>query len=219
MTGRWWYILVVVLVIMWSLSEVSDGQMSRPRRPKRKRKEEENIEPTVPPESNIDINQMLGKWYLLNVASKCSYLMTPGNKLEATTMTLDLTTSETEQKLSVITTTRFNHQCWEIHQMYDMTQTGGYFIIKGDNPKLNTKVTIIDTDYTSYAIFVFEKRKKTTMKLYARSVATLHEPMLKRFDDTAAQKNFGLAYMFPPHITSHCDTVDEDHIINCIPTC
>lgn len=229
MAGRLWYTLAVVLVIIWAFSEVSEGQMSRPRRPPRKKKGE-NVEPTIPPESNIDINQMLGKWYLLNVASKCSYLMTPGNKLEATTITLDLTTSGTEQKLSVITTTRYNHQCWEIRQLYDMTPSSGFFILKGDNPNLDTRVTIMDTDYTSYAILAYEKQRKTakrksaverkvTMKLYARSVETLHEPMLLNFENTAATKNIGLDYMFPPHITSHCETVDKDHVINCIPTC
>lgn len=217
MAGRLCFVLGLLVMIL-VFSEITDGAMSRPR-PTRRKKKEETVAPIVPPDLNIDINQMLGKWYLLNVASKCPYLKEPGNKVEATTMTLQRPTTGAEQKLSVITTTRHNHQCWEIHQEYDLTPNSGYFIIKGENPQLNTKVTVMDTDYTSYAILVYEKRKKITMKLYARSVATLHEPMLKKFDDAAAQKNIGMAFLFPPHITSHCDEVDEDHVINCIPTC
>ncbi|KAJ0059666.1 hypothetical protein NL108_009177 [Boleophthalmus pectinirostris] len=144
---------------------------------------------------------MLGKWYLLNMASKCSHLMTHGHNAEATTMTLDLTTFGKEQKLSVKTTTRHNHQCWEIHQLYDFTKTSGFFTLKGNDPKIDTKVTILDTDYTSYAIFVYEiqkkKVRKTSLKLYGKSVAELHEPTLLKFEAVAATKNFGLAFMFP----------------------
>uniref|UniRef100_A0AAV2L703 Lipocalin/cytosolic fatty-acid binding domain-containing protein n=1 Tax=Knipowitschia caucasica TaxID=637954 RepID=A0AAV2L703_KNICA len=194
----------------------------RPQRPKKKPEPEENI--PVPPENNIDIRQMMGKWYLLNLASKCSHLMKHGHNTEATTMTLGMTTYGDAQKLSVKTTTRQNHQCWEIHQIYDLTENSGYFNIKGNNPKeSDIKVTILDTDYTSYAILLYEKqRRKTrlsTLKLYTRSVAKLHEPTLLKFETAAATKNMGLAFTFPFPTYSHCNTVDNDHIINCIPTC
>ncbi|XP_033841956.1 complement component C8 gamma chain [Periophthalmus magnuspinnatus] len=224
MAKRWWYRLVVVLLMLWVLSEVGEGQMSRarPQRPKKKKNPEDEEIP-VPQEINIDINQMLGKWYLLNMASKCSHLLTHGHNAEATTVTLDLTTFGKEQKLSVKTTTRHNHQCWEIHQHYDFTSNSGFFTLKGNNPKNDIKVTILDTDYISYAILVYEvqmsKVRKTTMKLFARSVERLHEPTLLKFETTAATRNFGLAYMFPFPTYSYCDTVDEEHIINCIPTC
>ncbi|KAK7879420.1 hypothetical protein WMY93_030756 [Mugilogobius chulae] len=222
MAGGLWRRLVVVLVMVWALSEVGEGAMSRPR-PQRPPKENKDEELPPPPENNIDINQMLGKWYLLNIASKCTHLMTHGHAAEATTMTLDLITLEKEQKLSVKTTTRHNHQCWEIHQAYDFTKVSGYYTIKAKDPKNNIQVTVLDTDYESYAILVFEiKRKKvtkTTMKLYTRSVAKLHEPTLLKFENAAAAKNFNLAFMFPFPTYSFCDTVDADHIINCIPTC
>ncbi|XP_072306766.1 complement component C8 gamma chain [Eucyclogobius newberryi] len=223
MAGRRWCRLVVALVMVWALSGVGDGSKSRPRpkRPDRKKLNPDE-DTSIPPENNIDVNQMLGKWYLLSVGSKCSHLMSHGNNAEATTMTLDLTTVQEEQKLSVITTTRHNHQCWEIRQLYDVTQNSGYFIIKAKDPKKNIMVTIVDTDYTSYAILSFEmlsgKRRKTTMKLYTRSL-TLHEPTLLKFEDKAATKKIGLEFMFPFPTYSHCDKVDEDHIINCIPTC
>lgn len=47
--------------------------------------------------------QMTGKWYLLNTASKCSYLMKHGSKVEPTVMTL---TGPSDQILSVSTKTR-----------------------------------------------------------------------------------------------------------------
>lgn len=41
------------------------------------------------------------------------------------------------------------------------------FCLPGSSPKTITKVSIVDTDYTSYAIMVYEKLKRTTMKLYS----------------------------------------------------
>lgn len=145
--------------------------------------------------------------------------MQHGNKVEATVITLAVTSSGTEQQLSVTTKTRHNHQCWEIQQVYDFTPASGRFTIKGSSPKTITKVSIVDTDYTSYAIMVYEKLKRTTMKLYTRSVERLSEPLLLKFEELAAKRNMGLAFMFPFPTYSHCDIVDKDHIINCIPTC
>lgn len=51
----------------------------------------------------LSVLQMMGKWYLLIAASKCSYLMNHGTKVEPTVMTL---ARSSDQTISVSTKTR-----------------------------------------------------------------------------------------------------------------
>lgn len=62
----------------------------------------------TPPQPGIlphcrSVFQMMGRWYLLITASKCSYLMNHGSKVEPTVMTL---ARSSDQTLSVSTKTR-----------------------------------------------------------------------------------------------------------------
>ncbi|XP_029978953.1 complement component C8 gamma chain [Sphaeramia orbicularis] len=220
MAGVWRYMLavVVICVCLWGFSEAVGGAVSRPRPQRRPRKPKVAPVTVTPPVQSIDIQQMTGRWYLLNTASKCSYLIKHGTKVEPTVMTLTLPSSS-NQTLSVSTKTRYNHQCWEILQVYDLTSTAGRLTLKGTRPELNTEIVIGDTDYSSYAIIYYHKRDKVTMKLYGRSVDNLSEPTLSKFEERAEQQNLGLAYLFPFPTYSHCGDVDQDHVINCVPTC
>ncbi|XP_078137017.1 complement component C8 gamma chain isoform X2 [Sander vitreus] len=159
---------------------------------------------------------MAGTWYLLNTASKCSYLMTHGTKVEPTVMIL---THSSDTTLSVSTKTRHDHQCWEILQVYDLTPTTGKLTLKGTRSELNTEIVIGETDYNSYAIMYYQKMGKITMKLYGRSVDNLSETMLTKFEQLAEKQGLGLAYLFPFPNYSHCGNVDKDHVINCVPAC
>ncbi|XP_026148032.1 complement component C8 gamma chain isoform X2 [Mastacembelus armatus] len=190
---------------------------SRPR-PQRRPPKKPKVDPidVTPPAQNIDINQMTGTWYLLNTASKCSYLINHGTKVEPTVMNLTLSSDQT---LSVSTKTRHDHQCWEILQVYNLTPTPGRLTLKGARPEQNTEIVIAETDYASYAIIYYQKMGKTTIKLYGKSVDNLSEPLLTKFEQLAAKQDFGLAYLFPFPTYSHCGNVDQDHVINCIPTC
>ncbi|GAA6228346.1 complement component C8 gamma chain [Lates japonicus] len=222
MAGVWRCMLAMMLlmcVCLWGSSEAVGGAKSRPR-PQRRPPKKPKVEPIdeTPPAQNIDIQRMTGIWYLLNTASKCSYLINHGTKVEATVMTLTHS-SASNQTLSVSTKTRHNHQCWEILQVYDLTPTPGKLTLKGPRPELNTEIVIGETDYTSYAVLYYQKKGKITMKLYGRSVDNLSEPMLTKFEQLAAKQDLGLAYLFPFPTYSHCGNVDQDHIINCVPTC
>ncbi|XP_018557494.1 complement component C8 gamma chain [Lates calcarifer] len=222
MAGVWQRMLAMMLlmcVCLWGSSEAVGGAKSRPR-PQRRPPKKPKVEPidVTPPAQNIDIQRMTGIWYLLNTASKCSYLMNHGTKVEATVMTLTYS-SASNQTLSVSTKTRHNHQCWEILQVYDLTPTPGKLTLKGPRPELNTEIVIGETDYTSYAVLYYQKKGKITLKLYGRSVDNLSEPMLTKFEQLAAKQDLGLAYLFPFPTYSHCGNVDQDHIINCVPTC
>ncbi|XP_038582345.1 complement component C8 gamma chain isoform X1 [Micropterus salmoides] len=222
MAGVWHCMLAVVAlmcVCLWGSTEAVGGAKSRPR-PQRRPPKKPKVNPVdvTPPAQNIDIQRMTGTWYLLNTASKCSYLINHGTKVEPTVMILTRS-SAADQTLSVSTKTRHNHQCWEILQVYHLTPTPGQLTLKGARPELNTEIVIGETDYDSYAIMYYQKQDKITMKLYGRSVDDLSEPMLTKFEQLAEKQNLGLAYLFPFPTYSHCGAVDQDHVINCVPTC
>uniref|UniRef100_A0A667X9D1 Complement component 8, gamma polypeptide n=1 Tax=Myripristis murdjan TaxID=586833 RepID=A0A667X9D1_9TELE len=200
MAGMWRYMVAVVLLVcvgLWGSTEAVGGAKSRPR-PQRRPPKKPKVNPSdqIPPVQNIDIQQMGGTWYLLTSASKCSYLMKHGTKVEPTVMILS-TPSTPNGPLSVSTKTRHNHQCWEILQVYNLTPTPGHLTLKGLRPELDTDIVIRETDYTSYAIIYYQKLGKITMKLYGESVDDLSEPVLAKFEELAEKQGMGLAYLFP----------------------
>ncbi|XP_034038225.1 complement component C8 gamma chain [Thalassophryne amazonica] len=203
---------VLTCVCLWGSTEGIGGAKSRPR-PQRRPRKKPKIEPVdqIVPAQNIDLQQMSGTWYLLNTASKCSYLVKHGTKVEPTVMVLS---APSDQKLTVSTKTRHNHQCWEIRQVYHLTTTPGRLTLKGLRPELNTEIIIGDTDYSSYAVVYYQKRGEMTLKLYGRSVDNLSEPVLTKFEQLAEKQGFGLAFLFPFPTYSHCGLVDEDHVIS-----
>ncbi|XP_041717604.1 complement component C8 gamma chain isoform X1 [Coregonus clupeaformis] len=205
--------VMVVCVCLWGSAEAVGGAVSRPR-PQRRPHKKPKVNPIddTPPPQNIDIQQMGGTWYLVNAASKCNFLMKNGLKVEATVMTL-MPPSSPNTALSVSTTTRLNHQCWEILQAYTITPTPGRLLLNGSRPLLNTEIVIGETDYSSYAVFYYQKQGQLTMKLYGRSKDTLSEAILDKFEDLAEKKGLGLAYVFAFPNYSHCQSVDKDHVI------
>ncbi|XP_061878006.1 complement component C8 gamma chain [Entelurus aequoreus] len=211
--------LAVLIICLWGASEAVGGAKSRPR-PKRRPRKKTKVDPVdlTPPQKNIDVQQMTGTWYLLNTASKCSYLMDHGTKVEPTVMTLTFSPTSA-QTLLVSTKTRHNHQCWEILQVYDLTPTLGRLTLQGSRAELNTDIVVVETDYSSYAILCYQKLGKITMKLYSRSVDNLSEPILSKFEQLAEKQSLGLAFLFPFPTYSHCGDVDQHHKINCVPTC
>ncbi|XP_028290535.1 complement component C8 gamma chain isoform X1 [Gouania willdenowi] len=253
-----WRCVLVMLVVMCAClcgyTEAVGGAKSR-QRPQRRPPKEPKVEPVdqLIPTQNINIPQMTGKWYLLNVASKCPHLIKHGTQVEPTTMTLSQS-STPDKTLSVSTKTRHNHQCWEILQVYYLTPTSGRLILNGKfsrnhtcisrflaliitfcweecfvililsyppgtQPGRNTEISIKETDYTTYAIIYYRKYGKVTMKLYSRVTDDLSEPLLTKFEEQAEKQGLGLAYHFPFPTYSHCGDTDQDHIINCVPTC
>ncbi|KAL6097968.1 c8g [Pungitius sinensis] len=218
MAGVWrCVLLVVVFMCVWGSTEAVGGAKSRPR-PQRRPPKKPKVDPIelTPPTQNIDIQQMTGKWYLLNTASKCTYLMNHGTRVEPTVMML---THSPDRTLSVSTKTRHSNQCWEILQVYYETPTPGKLKLKGARAELDTDIAVVETDYNSHAILCYQKRDQITMKLYGRSVDNLSEPMLAKFEQLAEKQGLGLAYLFPFPTYSHCGDVDKDHVINCVPTC
>uniref|UniRef100_A0A3B3IJV8 Complement component 8, gamma polypeptide n=1 Tax=Oryzias latipes TaxID=8090 RepID=A0A3B3IJV8_ORYLA len=211
---------MLICSCLWSPAETVGGAKSRPRPQRRPKKQKVNPVDENPPASNIDIQQMTGTWYLLIASSKCPYLLKHGTNVQPTVMTLTRS-SASDQILSVSTKTRHNHQCWEIKQEYHLSPVAGRLTLKGqlssvsfllndtasswreillflpgDRPERNTEIVIGETDYTSYAVIYYHKQGQVTVKLYSRSVETLSEPMLTKFEQLAEKQGFGLAYHF-----------------------
>ncbi|KAG7236989.1 hypothetical protein INR49_032920 [Caranx melampygus] len=170
------------------------------------------------PEELDTLSKMTGIWYLLNTASKCKYLTKQGSNTQPTTLNITRPNAA-EPVLLVNTKTRHSHQCWEIREIYHITPTMGQLRLRGAREVLDTDIAIVYADYNAYAIMVYQKLGETTLKLYGRSVDNLSEPVLTKFEELAEKQGLGLAYLFPFPTYSHCGQVDEDHIINCVPTC
>ncbi|KAM9712883.1 complement component C8 gamma chain [Menidia menidia] len=209
-------VVVLVCVCLLGPAEALGGAKSRPRPQRRPKKPKTEPVDKTPPAQNINIDQMAGKWYLINTASKCPLMLKQASSMEPTVMTL---TRLSDQTLSVSTKTRHNHQCWEILQVYHQTPTTGRLLLKGRNPDLDTVVVIGESDYSSYAILFYQKRGEVTVKLYTRSPDNLPEPVLVKFEQVSEKHGLGLAYVFGLPTYSHCGDVDKDHVIKCIPTC
>ncbi|XP_055038529.1 complement component C8 gamma chain [Misgurnus anguillicaudatus] len=203
---RLWTRLVFVLVWL-SLWESAETRRTRykpapPQKPKQTEKDKA-IEKLAPGQ-NININQMSGKWHLISVASRCKSLIQKGFKLESTTINLNVN----GDKVSISTITKLNYECWEIKQNFKTTKTPGHLLLNGRTPSENVDIFVVDTDYSSYAVLVFKKAGKITIKLYGRK-GIVPDKVLDAFEDRAKTFDLGLDLVFQfPHY-GFCESVDK----------
>ncbi|XP_036414737.1 complement component C8 gamma chain [Colossoma macropomum] len=202
----------VLLLALLGLSvfDPVDGRRTR-FKPKPKDKKKEKPEEEITPAKDIDIHQMSGKWYLLTVASRCQHLLEKGFKVEGTTITLTPPAS-TNSPLKVSTFTKLNYQCWEIQQHYETTKITGHFLLKGNMPLMNTEITVIDTDYSSYSILVYKRMKKITMKLYGRSTQ-VPDAIVDKFEELAKKHNMGLDVIFQFPDYGFCQSAVKEYTL------
>lgn len=220
MSHRMLLVMVLMVVCQWESTEAVGGAKSRPRPQKKpKPKPKQEIVDVAPPAQNIDLQRMTGKWFLLNAASKCPYLVRQGSRVEPTVMTLTFPSTPNPRNLLVSTKTRHGHQCWEILQNYYLTDTPGRLMLLGSRPELKTDIVIAETDYTSYAIIYYQRQEKLTIKYYSRAPNKVTEERIVGFEQLTDKQGFGLSSLYPFPTYSHCGDVDEDHKINCVPTC
>ncbi|XP_076868931.1 methionine-R-sulfoxide reductase B2, mitochondrial isoform X1 [Brachyhypopomus gauderio] len=186
---------------------------TRRSRFKPKLKPKKDVKPVeeILPAQNIDISQMSGKWFLLTTASRCKNLLENAFKVESTTMTL--TAPESPDSPMLVTTFRkHNYQCWEIRQHYESTGSPGHLLLKGNQPEMNVKITIVETDYKTYAILVYKRMDKITMKLYGRTTEVT-DAIVDTFEKLAQKQNLGLdvVIQFPDY--GFCDSADKEHVL------
>ncbi|KAI7792800.1 complement component C8 gamma chain precursor, partial [Triplophysa rosa] len=203
---RYWLHLLFVLIWLSLLEHAETRRASfKPKPPQKpKQTEAEKAVEKLTPSQNIDISQMSGRWYLVSVISRCKTLLEKGFKLESTTIDVEINGN----KLSVVTITKLNYECWEIRQNYMTTKTPGHLILKGKRSAVDVDIFVVETDYSTYAILVFKKGKKITMKLYGRS-GIVPDNVVDKFEDRAKIFDLGLDLLSQyPHY-GFCESVDK----------
>ncbi|KAG9283266.1 complement component C8 gamma chain [Astyanax mexicanus] len=209
-TMRLYVFALLLFLLVLGVFESVEGRRTR-FKPKPKEKKTEKSVEEITPAKDININQIGGKWYLLTVASRCQHLLEKGFKVESTIINLTPPVSP-RSPLKVSTFTKLNYQCWEIKQNYETTNSTGRFLLKGNMPVMNVEILIIDTDYSSYAILLYKRMKKITMKLYGRSTQ-VPEAIQDKYEELARKHNLGLDlnFQFPDY--GFCESADKEHTL------
>ncbi|KAL2085897.1 hypothetical protein ACEWY4_019217 [Coilia grayii] len=205
------WICMATVVLLGGLTTMGQAAATRNRSGRNQRKQKENPIDKITAASNLNLNQMAGKWYLISVASKCPYLLENGFKVESTIISLTPPTA-TDAPVLVSTLRKLNQQCWEIKQEYQTTKDKGRFLIANKNERKNIDIVIGETDHSSYAILYYQRHGKISMKLYGRS-SKVPDSIADKFEDIAAKQNLGLDYVFQFPDYSFCETPDKDHVL------
>ncbi|XP_006022758.1 complement component C8 gamma chain [Alligator sinensis] len=165
---------------------------------------------TVKIQENFNLHQLAGKWFLVGVASKCDYLREFNHQLEATSIVAAIPDGKT---LAISTFRRLDGICWNIKQQYNPTKTTGRFLLKGRGYGGNVDVVVGETDYNSYAILYYQKRRKISIKLYGRDIR-VSDAVISKFEQHVTDMNMNedLTYYFPTY--GFCDSADEFHILD-----
>ncbi|NXG86616.1 CO8G protein, partial [Stercorarius parasiticus] len=154
--------------------------------------------------------QLAGRWFLVGMASHCSYLAEHSHQLEATTVTVTILDG---QSLAISTFRKLDGMCWEIRQRYLPTQAHGRFLLKGRGYGSKVDVVVGETDYSTYAILYYQKGRSISVKLYGRT-SRVSDAVTDKFEQCvrAVGLNEDVTYYFPQY--GFCDSTDEFHILD-----
>ncbi|XP_061460037.1 complement component C8 gamma chain [Rhineura floridana] len=162
-------------------------------------------------QANFDPGQFAGKWFLVGVASRCSYLSENSHRLEATNVVISATGASPQGSLLISTFRLLDGICWNIKQIYFPTKIPGRFLLKGRGSPVD--VAVGETDYSSYTIVYYQKARKISAKLYGRT-ARVSDAIMAKFEQRVAGVglNEDLTYFFP--VYGFCDSADQFHILD-----
>ncbi|XP_066466581.1 complement component C8 gamma chain [Tiliqua scincoides] len=162
-------------------------------------------------QANFDPNLFAGKWFLVGVASKCNYLSENSHRLEATNMVVSVADATSSDSLLVGTFRPLDGICWNIKQAYFLTKTPGRYLLRSRSSP--TDVVVGETDYRSYAIVYYQRKRKISAKLYGRT-ARVSDAIVAKFEErvTGVGLNEDLTYYFPAY--GFCDSADQFHILD-----
>ncbi|NWI90950.1 CO8G protein, partial [Pitta sordida] len=164
----------------------------------------------VAAQEGLSLPQLEGKWFLVGVASRCSYLAEHSHRLEATAVVV---TVPDRKSLDISTLRKLNGICWEIRQRYRPAQAPGRFLLKGRGYNSKVDVVVGETDPTSFAIIYYQKNRSISVKLYGRS-SRISDAIMDKFE--AHVKTVGLSddvtYYFPSY--GFCNSTDEFHVLD-----
>ncbi|XP_054076141.1 complement component C8 gamma chain [Rissa tridactyla] len=164
----------------------------------------------VAAQEELSLPQLAGRWFLVGVASRCSYLAEHSHQLEATTVTVTILEG---QSLAISTFRKLDGMCWEIRQRYLPTQARGRFLLKGRGYGSKVDVVVGETDYSTYAILYYQKGRSISVKLYGRT-SRVSDAVAEKFEQRvrAVGLNEDVTYYFPQY--GFCDSADEFHILD-----
>uniref|UniRef100_A0A8C3D2F1 Uncharacterized protein n=1 Tax=Corvus moneduloides TaxID=1196302 RepID=A0A8C3D2F1_CORMO len=156
--------------------------------------------------------QLSGKWFLVGMASRCSYLAEHSHQLEATMVTVTVLDG---QSLAISTFRKLDRMCWEIRQHYLPTQAPGRFLLKGEGDWSGVDVVVGEADPSSFTILYYQKGHSISVKLYGASGLRASwqvrdrggKPVLDSGDANKVTPR-------PLSLAGFCDSADEFHILD-----
>nr|XP_005513732.2 complement component C8 gamma chain [Columba livia] len=154
--------------------------------------------------------QLAGRWFLVAMASRCSYLAEHSHRLEPTAVTVTVLDG---QSLVISTFRKLDGMCWEIRQRYLPAQARGRFLLKGRGYGSKVDVVVGETDHSSYAVLYYQKGRSVSVKLYGRSIR-VSDAVVDKFEQhvRAVGLSEDVTYYFPTY--GFCDSADEFHILD-----
>ncbi|NXY26289.1 CO8G protein, partial [Atrichornis clamosus] len=154
--------------------------------------------------------QLSGKWFLVGMASHCSYLAEHSHQLEPTTVTVTVLDG---QSLAISTFRKLDRMCWEIRQHYIPIQAPGRFLLKGEGDWAGVDVVVGEVDPSSFAILYYQKGRSISVKLYGRS-SRVSDAVVDKFEQRirAVGLSEDVTYYFPTY--GFCDSADEFHVLD-----
>ncbi|NWX15568.1 CO8G protein, partial [Aegotheles bennettii] len=154
--------------------------------------------------------QLAGKWFLVGMASRCTYLAEHSHRLEATVVTM---ATPDGQNLTMSTLRKLDGMCWEIRQRLAPAAAPGRFLLKGHAYNGKVDVVVAETDHSSYAILCYQRGRSISVKLYGRS-SRVSDAVVDKFEQRvrAVGLSEDVTYYFPTY--GFCESADEFHILD-----
>ncbi|XP_052671030.1 complement component C8 gamma chain [Harpia harpyja] len=164
----------------------------------------------VAAQEELGLPQLTGTWFLVGMASRCSYLAEHSHQLEATAVTV---TVPDGQSLAISTFRKLDGMCWEIKQRYLPAQAHGRFLLKGRGYGSKVDMVVGETDHSSYAILYYQKGRSISVKLYGRT-SQVSDAIVDKFEQRvrAVGLSEDMTYYFPTY--GFCDSADEFHVLD-----
>ncbi|NXH16902.1 CO8G protein, partial [Bucco capensis] len=164
----------------------------------------------VTAQAELSLPQLAGRWFLVGMASRCSYLTEHNHQLEATAVTVTIPDG---QSLAISTFRKLDGMCWEMRQRYLPSQAHRHFFLKGHGYGSKVDVVVGKTDHRSYVILYYQKGQSISIKLYGRT-SQVSDTVVKKFEQhiRAAGLSEDVTYYFPTY--GFCDSADEFHILD-----
>ncbi|XP_066057333.1 complement component C8 gamma chain [Chamaea fasciata] len=202
-----WHMAALHTLLLLGLLLTARGQRAAQRR--RPSPPQSALE-KVAAQEGLSLHQLSGKWFLVGMASRCSYLAEHSHQLEATMVTVTILDG---QSLAVSTFRTLDRMCWEIKQHYLPAQAPGRFLLKGHRKSSKVDVVVGEADPSSFIILYYQKGHNISVKLYGRS-SLVSDAVVDKFEQSvrAVGLSEDVTYYFPTY--GFCDFADEFHVLD-----